>query len=81
MVRPSRAAAVKDGRSSAATALAAQCVLDGREHDGKLACAGIDRALVDLNFAHLDPRLGLRLESAPVESSHFELRARSLSPV
>jgi len=45
MVRPSRAAAVKDGRSSAATALAARSVLDGREHDGKLACAGIDRVL------------------------------------
>jgi len=40
MVRPSRAAAVKDGRSSQATALAARSVLDGREHDGNLACAG-----------------------------------------
>jgi hypothetical protein len=37
MLRPSRAAAVKDGRI---LRLPAGLVLDGREHDGRLACVG-----------------------------------------
>src|SRR6266404_8510117 len=40
MVRPSRAAAVKDGPARVPPG---GLVLDGREHDGRLVCAGIDR--------------------------------------
>jgi hypothetical protein len=40
MVRPSRTAAVKDGPFLGPPE---GFVLDGREHDGRLVCVGIDR--------------------------------------
>jgi hypothetical protein len=40
MVRPSRAAAVKDGPTWGPPG---GLVLDGREHDGRLVCVGIGR--------------------------------------
>jgi hypothetical protein len=40
MVRPSRAAAVKDGPLLGPPG---GLVLDGREHGGRLICVGIDR--------------------------------------
>ena len=43
MVRLSRAAAVKDGRILRPPG---GLVLDGREHDGRLECVGIDRQRV-----------------------------------
>jgi hypothetical protein len=43
MVRPSRAAAVKDGRLLRPPE---GLVLDGREHVGRLTCVGIDRQRV-----------------------------------
>jgi hypothetical protein len=43
MVRPSRAAAVKDRRILRPPG---GLVLDGHEHDGRRACVGIDRQRV-----------------------------------
>jgi hypothetical protein len=40
MVRPSRGAAVKDGPLLGPPG---GLVLDGREHDGRLVCVGIER--------------------------------------
>src|SRR6516162_11139596 len=96
MMRPSRAAAVKDGPTWGPPG---GLVLDGCEHGGMLVCVGIGRVTLVVirgeipdrgmttarviealdEFEHRDPRLGLRLEPAPVEKLAFQRGEEALA--
>src|SRR5271169_4657622 len=96
MMRPSRAAAVKNGPTSGPPE---GLVLDGREHGGRLVCVGIGRVTLVVDrreisdrrmatarvvealdeLEHRGPRLGLRLEAAPVEKLAFQRGEEALA--